>query len=630
MTGESEALQARFKEAFALHRQGNVSEAARLYLEVLAQAPDHFDAAHMLGLAALQGRMYEQGVALMRKAIALNGEVATAHNNLGKGLLALRRSAEALGCFEKAIALAPDFAEPHVHRGGILLGMRRASEALECFQKAVGLDPGNAELQRNCGHILSRLARYEETLAAYDRAFRLQPDLVGIEGYRLYARMHLCDWEDIAAEQARLVASIRSGKANAQPFIFLAVPATPSDQRQCAQAWLERHFPPVEPPRWNGQRYDHDRIRVAYLSADFRQHAASTLMAGMFECHDRSRFEVTAISFGPDDRSELRKRLEAAFDRFVDARGRSDDEIADLLRSLEIDIAVDLMGFTTESRTGIFARRPVPVQAHYMGFPGTMAAPYLDYIMADGVVIPREAHAHYSEKVVSLPNSYFVNDDKRAIAARAFRRSDLGLPAKGFVFCCFNASYKITPEVFEVWMRILEAVDGSVLWLYRENAKAADNLRREARRRGIDGERLVFAHRLPPSEHLARYPAADLFLDTLPYNAHTTAADALWAGLPVLTCCGETFVGRVAASLLDAVGLLELVTTSLDDYERLAVELARDAKRLAEIRTNLAANRTKMPLFDTSLFTRHMEAAFVAMHERHQAGLPPDDIDVQA
>jgi predicted O-linked N-acetylglucosamine transferase (SPINDLY family) len=318
----------------------------------------------------------------------------------------------------------------------------------------------------------------------------------------------------------------------------------------------------------------------------------------------------------------------ASFERFVDARCYSDEQIADLIRALEIDIAVDLMGFTTDSRTGIFARRPAPVQAHYLGYPGTMGARYIDYIIADRVVVPDNQREFYSEKLVLLPDSYLVNDRKRSIADRTFTRTELGLPLDGFVFCCFNNNHKITPRVFDCWMRILGQVEGSVLWLFQDNPKAADNLRKEALARGVNAERLIFARRMPPSDHLARHRAADLFLDTLPYNAHTTAADALWAGLPVLTCLGETFVGRVAASLLNAVGVPELITTTPEDYEALAITLAMRPDELAAIRTRLEAHRLTTPLFDTQRFTAHIEAAYTAMHARHQAGLAPDHIAI--
>jgi protein O-GlcNAc transferase len=625
---EAVELQSRFREGMALHRQGELAGAERIYREVLDQQAQHFDSLHMLGVIALQTRRTEHGIELIRKAIGLNEKVAAAHNNLGKALLDIGRPGEALASFDQATALDAGFAEAHVNRSNTLVKLRRLEEALVSYQKAAALRPDHAEVYRNCGNVFSKLRRYDEAFAAYDRALALKPNLPGAEGHRLYARMHLCDWSRWEAESAHLIASVRNGHANTQPFIFLAIPSSSEDQLQCAKLWAASNFPASEKPVWQGERYDHDRIRVAYLSADFRQHALSFLMAGMFECHDKSRFEVTGISFGIDDHSEIHRRVTASFERFVDARSYSDDQIADLIKALEIDIVVDLMGFTTDSRTGIFARRPAPIQAHYLGYPGTMGARYIDYIIADRVVVPDHQREFYSEKRVLLPDSYLVNDRKRPISDRTFTRTELGLPSTGFVFCCFNNNHKITPDVFDCWMRILGQVEGSVLWLFQDNAKAADNLKKEALARGVNADRLIFASRMPPSDHLARHRAADLFLDTLPYNAHTTGADALWAGLPVLTRLGETFVGRVAASLLNAVGLPELITTTLEDYEALAIRLARRPDELAAIRAKLEANRLTTPLFDTQRFTQNIEAAYVAMHAGHQAGLAPDHIAI--
>ena len=355
----------------------------------------------------------------------------------------------------------------------------------------------------------------------------------------------------------------------------------------------------------------------------------SRLAAGVFECHDKSHFDVTAISIGPDDNSEMRQRLKASFERFIDANTYSDDQIANLVRSIEVDILVDLMGFTENSRTSVLARRSAPIQVNYLGYPGTMGAQYINYIIADRIVIPENQHEFYSEKIVSLPNSYQPNDRERHVADKIFTRAKMGLPQEGFVFCCFNNNYKILPDIFDVWMRILKQVVGSVLWILETNATASTNLRNEAVARGVSAERLIFAKRMPSSEYLARHQCADLFIDTLPYNAHTTASDALWVGLPVLTCLGETFAGRVAASLLNAIHLPELITTTLEDYERLAIELATNPEKLARIKRTLADNRLTTPLFDTKLFTKHIEAAYSAMYERHKAGLAPDHIVIQ-
>jgi predicted O-linked N-acetylglucosamine transferase (SPINDLY family) len=396
----------------------------------------------------------------------------------------------------------------------------------------------------------------------------------------------------------------------------------------CAVAYTRERHPAVQPPLWNGERYRHDRIRLAYLSADFHEHATAYLMAELFELHDRARFEVSAISFGPNKRSRMRTRLRRSFERFIDVRAQSDHEVASLVREMEIDIAVDLKGFTTDSRTGILAYRAAPIQVNYLGFPGTMGADYIDYILADRVVIPEEHQPCYTEKVVYLPDSYQVNDSRRSIAERTPSRAEAGLPERGFVFCCFNNNYKITPAVFDVWMRLLRQVPDSVLWLLEANAVAASNLRREAQARGVEPERLVFAKRAKLAEHLARHRLADLFLDTLPYNAHTTASDALWTGVPVLTRLGSSFAGRVAASLLRAVGLPELIARSVEEYEALALELATDPALLRQFKDRLAANHLTAPLFDTARFTRHIEAAYTRMWEIGQRGEVPRSLDI--
>jgi predicted O-linked N-acetylglucosamine transferase (SPINDLY family) len=364
-------------------------------------------------------------------------------------------------------------------------------------------------------------------------------------------------------------------------------------------------------------------MRIGYFSADFREHAVSHLLAGLIEHHDRSRFEVTGFAFGREGNDAMTARLAAAFDAFVDVRTRSDSDVALLARELEIDVAVDLMGYTQEARPNIFAHRAAPVQVGFLGYPGTMGAPCFDYLVADATLIPGAGRQHYAEAIAYLPHSYQPNDRTRRIADRTPGRDELGLAGAGFVFCCFNNGYKILPATFDRWMRILGRVDGSVLWLLEDNEPAKQNLRREALRRGIRADRLVFAPLMPMPEHLARHRAADLFLDTWPYNAHTTASDALWAGLPVLTFPGDAFASRVAASLLYAAGLPELVADTAERYESLAAELATDPGRLAEIRRRLARNRDSAPLFDIRRYATHIEAAFTAMFERNQAGLPP-------
>jgi predicted O-linked N-acetylglucosamine transferase (SPINDLY family) len=374
-----------------------------------------------------------------------------------------------------------------------------------------------------------------------------------------------------------------------------------------------------------------ERIRVAYLSADFHAHATAYLMAGVLEQHDRSRFEVYAVSFRKSDGSEMRARVENACEHFIDVCDMSDREVAVLLRAHRIDIAIDLKGFTRDARTGILAFRPAPIQVNYLGYPCTMGAGYIDYLIADEIVVPKDEHPNYSEKIVYLPDTYQCNDSKRTIAGVVPSRSDAGLPETGFVFCSFNNNYKIAPQIFDIWMRLLKETEGSVLWLLESNPAAARNLRREAEARGVARERLIFAPWCAnQADHLARISLGDLFLDTLPCCAHTTASDALWAGVPVLTCTGNTFAGRVAASLLNAVGLPEMVTHSLAEYEARALRLARDPAAMTELKAKLARNRTTYPLFDTVRFTRHMEAAYTRMWERYASGHPPAGFAVEA
>jgi predicted O-linked N-acetylglucosamine transferase (SPINDLY family) len=417
---------------------------------------------------------------------------------------------------------------------------------------------------------------------------------------------------------------------NAAPsFAVLALTTSPSLQRQAAKIFSNDKCPADSSLGRIMKRPRSDKIRIGYFSADFYNHPTSYLIAELFEQHDKDRFEWTAFSFGPERNDEMRRRISAAICRFIDVGNQSDREIAALARKWEIDIAVDLKGFTQDQRVGIFSFRAAPIQVNYLGYPGTMASECIDYLIADKTLIPAHAQAHYSEKIIYLPNSYQVNDTKRRIADRTFTRQELGLPEVGFVFCCFNSNYKIIPATFDGWMRILHRVPGSVLWLFGGAPTATINLRKEARARGIGDDRLIFAERLPLPEHLARHSAADLFLDTLPCNAHTTASDALWAGLPVLTGMGESFASRVAASLLNAIHLPELITQTQADYEALAIELATNPEKLSVVKEKLAANRLTAPLFDTPLFTKHIEAGYRQMYERYQADLPPDHVYIE-
>ncbi len=443
--------------------------------------------------------------------------------------------------------------------------------------------------------------------------------------------MHICDWSSFDKDQEYLLKTITDKQIVISPFASLWLSSDPAIQKQAGENLVKEDFPPRTDLGPIPAVVMREKIRIGYFSADFREHPVSQLIAEVFELHNKEKFETFAFSFGPDIQDEMRTRVSRAFDELIDVRMMSDKDVARLSREKGIDIAVDLMGFSTHSRTGIFCYRAAPVQVNYLGYPGTMSAPYMDYIIGDTMVIPEENTAHCSENVIYLPHCYLPNDTKRQISVRPFSRDELGLPEGSFVFCCFNNSYKITPQTFAIWMQLLQKVDESVLWLRGGNQTLEQNLCEEAGRHGIDGSRLVFAERLPTiGEHLARYRAADLFLDTLPYNAHTTASDALWAGLPVLTQADASFASRVAASLLRAIELPELITNSREQYEALALELALDSDRLSLIKNKLQKNRLTTPLFDTRSYTRHLEDAYIEIYSRNCSGLPSDQLRIMA
>jgi predicted O-linked N-acetylglucosamine transferase (SPINDLY family) len=508
--------------------------------------------------------------------------------------------------------------------------VRNFEGALQTCRKALGLRPGDPDALYGCGSALAELNRQDEAIAAFQELLRQRPDYPYALGMLVYAQRTACDWRDESAANA-MVDAIRSNKRATTPLVILTVSDSAADKLACAQILVRDKFKPAAQPLWRGERYRNERIRLAYLSADFCNHPVGIAMAGVFEHHDRTRFETVGLSYGADDAGAMRARLMKSFDRFIDVRNRSDTEIASLIRDMQTDILVDLTGLTAGARPGILALRPAPVQVNYLGYAGSMGAAYADYILADRVVIPQEQQPFYAEKVVYLPDSYMPHDSRRGIAERTPPRADLGLPEDGFVFASFNNAYKLSRVTFEIWMRLLGAVEGSVLWLPAVNEAARRNLMNEAQARGIAPAQIVFAPRLPAAEdHLARLAAADLFLDTLPYNAHTTASDALWAGLPVLTCKGESFASRVAASLLLGCGLPELIAESLTAYEDKALHLARDSAALHAVKARLRANRKTCSLFDTSRFTGHLERAYRGMWGRAERGEKPESFAIDS
>ena len=609
----------------ALNRQ---EDALASYDSAIRIQPKNANAFSSRGNLLRNMQRYHEALKSYDRAIDLQPDFVDAYLGRGNTLKDLQQFEDAVASYDKAVALKSTLAEAWNNLGNKLRKINRREEALLSYQRATALNPAYAEAYNNMGNLYFDLNRFDEALVSYDKALSENSGDNYTEGMRLYTKLFLCDWRDFEASKESLLSKLRIGKLVTTPFPLLAVPSSTSeDQHKCGVLYATAKYPAMQ-ALWQGERYGHKKIRIAYLSSNFREHAMSHLMAGLFEAHDRSNFETTAMSFGRNDGSKTRERIEASFDCFLDIDRLGDEEVAKLLRQKEIDIAIDLMGFTQICRLGIFARRPAPVQVSYIGFPGTLGASYIDYIIADHMVIPQELEPFFSEKIAFLPGTYYVNDYKRTIAAETLSRADLGLPETGFVFCCFNTNYKISPDIFDIWMRLLKAVDGSVLWLLDPGESATANLRAEGQKRGVPPEHLIFAPRQKLDAHLARYRQADLFLDTLPYNAHTTASDALWAGLPVLTCMGQTFAGRVAGSVLNAAGMPELITHSLDDYEKLALQLTSNPPLLAGLRAQLAQNRDTCALFDTERYARHLEAAYIRMWERYQKGKPPESFSI--
>ena len=568
----------------------------------------------------------DEAAPVLEKACELAPSDAEAQGRRADVLVLLNRYREAAEAYEIYVALAPNDAAGWHARGFVLQILHRRAEALDCFDHALKLAGANDAIRTARANILFELERWEEAAREYEVLLAANAPPAWLHGYLAICRLHCCDWRRLDVQMQSISAALKRGEFGIDPIGIASISDSLEEQRQCAKIWARDRCPPA-PALWTGERYRHQRIRLAYLSADFRAHATAFLMAGVFEQHDRSKFDVTAISWSSDDRSEMRGRLMKAFDNFVEVGDLPDAAVAKKIRELEIDIAIDLKGYTNESRPAILAHRPAPVQAQYLAYPGTMAVDFIDYLIADRITIPESHCDFYNEKVVWLPGSYQCNDDRRAPVGRGPTRYETGLPP-GFVFCCFNSAHKISPDVFAIWMRLLSNVSGSVLWLLEDNAAAIRNLRASAQAHGVAPNRLIFAPRTDPASHLARQSSADLFLDTLPYNAHTTASDALWAGLPVLTRRGSTFAGRVAASVLAAAGLPELITNSPEEYENLALQLATEPGRLAAVRRKLGDNRRTRALFDTRGFTRHLETAYRIMHERNQSGFNPENFAV--
>ncbi|HEY4261777.1 MAG TPA: tetratricopeptide repeat protein [Schlesneria sp.] len=624
-----------------LKELGDIPEAIECHQRAIQFRPDYAEAYNNQGVACREQREVNRALECYTQALQLKPDYAAAFNNLGNLLQSMGRPSDAVTCLKRAIELQPGFAEAYTNLGAALQDLRRFNEAADSLRAALNLNPGDVAALQSLGDAVRDGGDTTEAIACYRRSLELKPDCLSALGQLIHQLQHQCAWDELPSLTDRAIRAVADQPPNSidspmSPFAFLTMPVATSSQQQqqCAARWAAfstRTAVKVPDPWWEQATHEtvgDQRIRIGYLSADFRAHPVAELIVELFESHDRSQFAVTGYSYGPDDGSLIRQRIANAFERFVDLR---DLPLADSIQKIvddRIDILIDLTGFTQHSRPEILASCPAPIQVNYLGYPGTIGADFVDYIMVDRFIVPADRQPFYHEKLVHLPGCYQVNDTQRVISSQVPTRAEVGLPDEAFVFCSFNSNYKITPDIFDVWMRLLQQVPDSVLWLLESNRQAPVNLRREAARRGVDPERIVFAPRRPLTDHLARHQLADLFLDTFPVNAHTTASDALWAGLPVLTLSGETFVSRVAGSLLHSLGLPELITDTLVDYGSRALELARNRDELAALRQRLQANRLSSPVFDIQRAARAIEQAYRTMQTIREQGEEPTSFAV--
>jgi predicted O-linked N-acetylglucosamine transferase (SPINDLY family) len=622
--GLQEAHRGRIGALQALERH----EAALVAADVaLRTVPDSAELWSMRGAVLAKLHRAVEALAAFDRALSLRPDFADAWNNRGTALRDLRQPEVALQAVARALELRPQFAEALCNLANLRLDAGQFAAAIDACERALAIRSGMVDALSIRGAALRFAHRYTEAAADYRRLLALAPGFEYAAGHLFWLQAALCDWAERAVRGAGILAAVERGERAASPHTFLAVVDAPAAQLQCARTYVANF--PVLAPLWSGARRAHERMRIAYLSADFHDHPVAHLMAGVWERHDRRRFETIGVSLRREVAGDaMHGRVRRAFEQFHDVSEVSDRDVAELLRRLEVDVAVDLNTHTHGGRLGILAYRPAPIQVNFLGFAGSSGAACVDYVLADAVAVPVGHERFFSERIVRLPHCFLPNDDGQPIGPPP-RRRDLGLPDAGFVFCAFNNPYKLNPTLFDIWMGLLRETPGSVLWLRGGEPTLIANLEREARSRGVDPARLVFAPRVASMDaHLARYCAADLFLDTLPYGAHATARDALWAGLPVLTCAGDAFASRVAASLLGALGMPELVTSSLADYAARALDYAREPARLLPLRQALVDRSATSPAFQTDLYRRHLEAAFTLMCERHQRGAPPQSFDV--
>tara|TARA_B100001996_G_scaffold380251_1_gene367386 strand:- start:116 stop:1984 length:1869 start_codon:yes stop_codon:yes gene_type:complete len=618
-----------FKKAVDLYEIGKISDAKKICTNIYKKNPKHFDNLRLLNFIYFKEKKFSKALSFINEAIKINPNFAETYNVQGNTLNELKQLNQAIISYDKAIKINPNFSNAYYNKGLVLHELKNTNLAIENYKEAIKINPNFFQAYNNMGFAFHQLKRFDESLKSYEKAFAINPNSNFLLGKIIHSKNFLCEWKSHKENLKNLTDQLENNKASCLPFATLSLFDSPRLQKKAAELWIQETFPKNNIPEKIKKYKSNKKIKLGYYSADYHNHATSFLIAELMELHNKSKFELFGFSFGPNKQDEMRKRVSSSFDQFIDVRFKSDYEIVELSRKLEIDIAVDLKGITTDSRFGIFLKRCAPIQINFLGYPGTLGTSTIDYILADKILISKKNQKNFFEKIIYMPNSYQPNDTKKKISKKNFTRKEMGLPKNSFVFCCFNQNYKITPDVYDIWMKLLKKIDGSVLWLMKNSEKVTENLKKEAIKRNIKSNRIIFAEKMPLAEHLARHKLADLFIDTFPYNAHTTCSDALWSGLPVITRMGESFASRVGASLLSAIELNELITKSEKEYEKLAIKLATNPKLLNKIKNKLKKNKVLKPLFNTKLYTSNIELAYTKIYNNYYSNLPIKNIEIK-
>ena len=611
-----------------LEKLNDLDGAKKNYNLAIDNRPNFAEAYNNIGVVFQKLRNFDQAILQYKKAISYKNLYLDAYINLANLFKEIKQFEEAIKNYDLAINLNPNLAEVYNNKGNAFKEIRKFEEAIKNYDLAINLNPNFAEAYFNAATALQDIKNFEKAVLYFETALLLDKEIPFCKGYLLHAKMLCCNWSGLNELYKEIYNDVEKNRYSATPFGYQAICDDESNLQKCAQLYSGKRFPEIKNNLFSKKISKNKKIKIGYLCGEFREQATSILMTEVWEKHNKEDFEIIAFDSGWDDKSLRRNRIITAFDKFIDISKVSDFDAAKLIYKEQIDILINLNGFFGTGRPVVFSYRPAGIQINYLGFPGTIGSKYIDYILCDQTVVPLESKKFYNEKIIYFPDSYQANDTKRNISDKKFLREELSLPKKSFVFCCFNNNYKITPNMFDVWARLLKKIDNSVLWLIEGNSEATENLKKEAKIRNIDASRLIFAKRMKLEDHLARHKNADLFLDTLPYNAHTTASDSLWAGLPVLTCLGKAFPGRVAASLLRSLDLPELITYSENEYVAKAEELALNPERLRVIKNKLDTNKFSQPLFNAKLFCRSLESAFKIIFEKYSLGLETEDISL--